>query len=260
MSFKFIDKIGLEIEGGWDKSRGDLIADGSVHVQDFVTSPKCTGELVSQPFSDIGDAISFVMNNWPTESTKRCGFHIHVSFKNIAYYSALMERKFFDYFIQKMTEFGEKWDGTNRILNPLFWERLEDKNQFCRKIFAPDKQVKLKAKGTSDRYTQINYCYSFHKTVECRLFPTFIDPNLAVAALKALVNCYESYLSQNETVLNKEISFTLDEECDEIKKHLKKSSDKITHFNYFFYKGLIAEPATKKDYKEISGKFFSEEF
>ena len=70
MSFKFIDKIGLEIEGGWDKSRGDLIADGSVHVQDFVTSPKCTGELVSQPFSDIGDAISFVMNNWPTESTK----------------------------------------------------------------------------------------------------------------------------------------------------------------------------------------------
>jgi O-acetylhomoserine/O-acetylserine sulfhydrylase-like pyridoxal-dependent enzyme len=46
MSFKYIDKIGLELEGGWDKLRTDLIKEVSLYQQDFAKYV-CFGERIT---------------------------------------------------------------------------------------------------------------------------------------------------------------------------------------------------------------------
>lgn len=188
---KFIDKIGVEIEGGWDKSRGGLTEDGSIRSGDFSNSV-CVGELIGQPMN-FEDNVEFMKKNWPTETQVKCGFHIHWSLKDIGYYAALMEKKFFDYYVDCMTEWGNKYPVQNRN----FWDRLQDKNKFCRKKLDAQAQIFAKKKNDVDRYTQLHYGYGIHKTIESRLFPTFVSVDTAVSGLEALVDCIESYLEKN---------------------------------------------------------------
>ena len=107
MKFNFIDKIGVEIEGGWDKHREDLIPDAGIRMEDFKKSAIC-GELVSKPIDNYDEVEAFLRANWPTETQSMCGLHFHFSFKDISHYTALMHKNFRKYFLDAMQKFGRR--------------------------------------------------------------------------------------------------------------------------------------------------------
>lgn len=248
MSFKYIDKVGYEGEGGWDKPpKQKLINDASISAGDFYES-QAVGELVSEPFSDRQELLDALKETWPTEVNDKCGFHVHFSLKDIVLYSHLMTPQFYDYFIKAITKWGETYPCTN----PMFLERLKGKHRFCLSKFIPDKQIHAKEKSGSDRYTHLNYCWSFHKTIECRLFPMFVHHQTGQSAVEALINCVENYFEELP-VNDKPIVASLEEDeaepiiIEENDKYssFKKSSIKIKPFN------LFAEIKKKKKLEEV---------
>ncbi len=188
---KHLDMMGLEIEAGWKETKSNLTFDGSLRNGDFYNSTSI-GELVSKPFDDKDELFKYMDENWPDEVTQKCGFHIHTSFKNINHYNELMNKKFYNYFLLEMEKWGNEYNCTNKN----FWSRLSGANNFCEKKFNPDAQTIFSGKDPI-RYTHLNYCYKMHKTIECRLFPTFTEVKTAKSAVDALINCFENYLEQN---------------------------------------------------------------
>lgn len=257
MKFKFIDKIGLEIEGGWVNGRSDLTQDGSLRYDEFTAvsyrddydARTKIGELISpRPHATLEEAVNFLNKNWPDDMTARCGFHIHFSLKNIRYYGQLMNKDFFDFFMGKMRE----WATDYCCSNPQFWDRIENNNRYSRTSFSPEKQIKATAKG-DHRYTHLNYCFAMHKTIECRLFPTFESAETAISALTALVNCVEGWLESNPCAIDdtsEALDFTNEQGNEPIEESLEMSLDEnelplsLKPFNFF-----LDNPAEKKPTK-----------
>lgn len=247
MSWKYIDKIGVEIEGCWHKKRDDLVEDAGIQSNLF-KNPVSWGELVSEPLSSNDEMLEFLKKNWPEETHKMAGLHFHFSFKDLSMYCAFMNKKFHKHFIESMKKFGESYP----IQNNYFWERLEDGNKFCRDRFAPEDQIFLKKKVPNDpgRYTQLHFAYGLHKTIESRILPTFITVECAVAGFLAHVECFESFLEQNppkpfefkkEDVLLEEI----EEDSLDVSKIFEnpKKTTRTAPFNLFMVKGIVRHAA-----------------
>lgn len=192
-SSKYLSLIGLEIEGGWkEKPNSKLYDDMSIKNSEFYDS-QYIGEIKSPPCEEKEDLFKFMEENWPTEVTMRCGFHVHFSLKSILFYTQLMDEKFYkNYFLKDIKKWGKDYPCTNKS----FWNRLENGNHFCTNNFYPDLQTKLTTK-VELRYTHLNYCYLMHKTIECRLFPMFVEFETGQSAIEALLNCVENYLLEN---------------------------------------------------------------
>lgn len=119
-----------------------------------------------------------------------------------------MTREFWAYFSQRMEAWGRR---ANLPPSHLFWSRLAGLNGYCRKEFIPDRQAsasKRTASQTRARYTQLNYCFAVHKTIECRLFPVFKQPRIAVSAIQELCSIYEDFIREREC---REIVETIDD-------------------------------------------------
>lgn len=197
MAFKYIDRVGLEIEGGWNYNREDLIPEGSLYAEHFNNSA-CFGELITkEPIDNLEGVLAFLDKNWPTETQVKCGYHIHFSLKDINLYSACMTKGFMDGFVECM----RKWAQDFPCRNPHFLRRLSGENNFCRHTFIPEKQVGItkKVHNNDTRYTLFNYCYGMFKTIECRLFPTFGEVRAAKAATVALIQYVEEFLEKNHS-------------------------------------------------------------
>ena len=182
---KYIDKIGVELEGGWTERRLDLHADESLREADFPDCG-CYGELVSAPIGDSKALLSFLTDNWPDATSERCGYHIHYSFKDVGLYSLCMEQAFYDKFLRSM----EAWGKSTNCKNKEFWSRLKGDNKYCRRSFEPHRQAMCRTKDEARkgdlRRTHWNFCFSLYGTIECRMLPTFKDVNEAISATKAL--------------------------------------------------------------------------
>lgn len=223
-NYTFINKVGIELEGAWAVKPNSLQHDGSVkfeateleceHVchclecsaldptiidQGRSCSAKYIGEVASKPIAPRSVS-KWVRSAYPQAINPSCGFHIHVSFKNINSYLVLMDRKFYEFFLTKMQEFGDK----NKIpkTHP-FWSRLRGENRFCKREFNPDKQINEIKKYHDFRYQHLNFCHTLHGTMENRLFPMFKEIDLAVAAVYTYLDCLEEYLSKNALEFNK---------------------------------------------------------
>lgn len=195
MKFKFIQACGVELEAAWKKPRVDLHGDESFSAADFSGDMQAVGELVSRPMATWDEVENFLQNNWPDATCSKCGFHIHVSFKNPAYYTVLVSEKFYQYFLDSM----EDWGRNFLCKNQEFWDRLRGQNRYCKKRFDADAQIKRKEKGHNNqlRRTQLNYCYGIHGTLECRLLPMFKDLRTGISSVKAFITCVEDYLEAN---------------------------------------------------------------
>jgi|ERR1017187_6657454 hypothetical protein len=214
---KYIDKMGIEIEAGWKRKRTDLIEDVSIKKEAFSVS-KSIGEFVSQPFKNKEGLFQSLKENWGDETTERCSFHLHLSFKNLMFYSQCMSFSFYSFFLEEM----EKWGKNYPCRNELFWQRLKGDNKYCTRSFHPETQIigKVKKHNDENRYTHLNYCYGVYETIECRLFPTFCDVDTAISATKALINCVEVYLEKNpfkEVIIDELIDNVDEDSCDELK-------------------------------------------
>jgi len=186
MTFKFIDKVGIEIEGGWNvvPPCGPVGSDGSVQV-----SAPFVGEIRSRPLARYETVMDYVRNNWPTATNRTCGFHVHVSLKNEFAYSLLMDKRFYDFFIARITA----WATAQPIRNQNFWDRLNGLNTYCQKRFSPDIQAERTYKD-GIRYAHLNFCFLQHGTLECRLFPTFKQADTAVKAVTEFLSIVEEWL------------------------------------------------------------------
>lgn len=205
MELKFIDRIGIELEGAWTAKPINMIHDGSVK-----GLPGYKGEVVSPPLK-YNDIETFLSANCPTYVNETCGLHVHVSFKdNTISYLSLMEKGFFEYFSNYM----RTWGKVNLPNHTEFWNRLEGKNIFCAKVFQPEAQINSITKDYNTgaaRRTQLNYCYAMHKTIECRMFPAFNDPKTIKLCVDALLDCYESYLANNHKKFKTEFETEISE-------------------------------------------------
>ncbi len=211
MALKFISKIGVELEGGWlvppdtdYEIHEDISVKNGFEGFPFFKKGKenCQhwGEIASKPLR-ISGVMSFLDANFPDDTNESCGFHIHISVKRTIDYARLMKRDFFNAFLEATRAWGK--DEGIPLTDP-FWARLEGKNRFAKKIFRPEAQIAVTGKtgaeagefGTDTRRTLLNYCWSMHRTLECRLFPGWKDKALCKKAVDFFVTFVEGYLEE----------------------------------------------------------------
>jgi len=189
----YIHKVGVEIEGGWNvgnvpsASPGTMQTDGSVS---FSESGVEAREFISAPMESPVELAAWMRRVYPPHTNSSCGLHVHVSLKNSIDYARIIDRRFYNYFLDEMTE----WGRVAKIKNKNFFTRLEGNNHFCKKDWAPEKQMKQTGKD-SVRYAHWNFCWGIRKTAECRMLPTFKDPSVAIAAVMRVIKCVEDYLA-----------------------------------------------------------------
>jgi hypothetical protein len=187
---KHIDRVGLELEGGWisEPSSGAYHHDGSV-----VLRAPIIGEYVSQPLDPV-DAVAWVQDPkvYPPFINKTCGMHVHISVKANRDYERMMVAEFGYDFEKAMTALGKKLELPS---THEFWKRLAGQNRYCLPGFIPDGQWTLTTKGT-ERYTKLNYCYELHGTLEVRVLPMFELRKTAGLAVKGLVRFVDGWISR----------------------------------------------------------------
>lgn len=220
-----IDKVGFEIEGGWDGKKGvspfsdiSLIADHSINGQTRAGAPAIAavhvGEAVSKPFPyDPKEPwIEWLSSHWPNavpphRTNRTCGFHIHLSTKSMKDYSLLASKSF-------LMELKETMEAEGKAIKlpkkHVFWERILGFNTFCPLDFDPAEQMKVSRKGGRNRYGWLNFSWTLHKTMEFRALPTFRDAAVALRFTLAYLQFVEEWLEANQTLsLRREASLSL---------------------------------------------------
>lgn len=202
-----IDKIGLEVEGGWGGKRfvqpldipiiQDFSIDGQMYPHDRGMKSPHVGEVVSQPMPCRRENIEeWIDKYWPIEANNTCGYHIHLSFTKIKDYSLLTRKTFLFRLIKNLKQLG-----TELGLSPAnyLWARLQGANPFTTINFDAAHQIALKEKRIADRkrYGMLNCCWHIHKTLEFRALPTFRDKGHAKKFTLAYVQEVEKYLEEH---------------------------------------------------------------
>ena len=209
---KAIKAVGIELEGAWTRyyidgkpstryEEGATIVrsqkphrmkyDGSVRINLRDTNCHFLGEIASKPMQPRG-VTSWVRRNQPDAANSTCGAHMHISTHSKSDYMCLTDKKFWKTFKEKMAKWGKK---QNLNKNHGFWTRFEGKSTYCLPIFAPEQQLY----NNSQRYTQINYCWDKHKTMEFRLLPIFESTDMQIDSFFELIKIVETYLENNKS-------------------------------------------------------------
>jgi len=188
--------VGIEIEGGWDSPPPSQVKrDGSVFRDE--SRYRYQGEVVSEPHDTLDTALPWLRSNYPPHVDHTCGLHVHVSVSELNY-SRLMEPEFEQFFNEEIEKFLQAGLASGAPGYDLLQSRFRGENLYCQKKFRPEQQLWLNDaygdRNTHPRYSQLNFCYRRHGTVECRLFPAFPDVNDAVKAVEMFYETVRSYL------------------------------------------------------------------
>lgn len=199
MSTNRIKAIGLELEGGWasgSPAANKVKHDGSVR---NVPDKFLIGEVCSPPLDSMEDAAKWLSANYPQHVNESCGLHVHVSLANI-HYSRLMNEDFNNCFLNAMEDFWSRFRSEKGF--DQFRDRLDGQNHYCQKVFRPEDQLWRKEQygdrtgnNAHPRYSQLNYCFGRHGTMECRLFPCFPSVIHSIEAAKVFVTCINDFLA-----------------------------------------------------------------
>ena len=194
MEYKFIARVGVELEGGWDTPPERLTGDGSVRGLDTPYRGECATPIPGVAPRSIK---KWMLEHYPTAVNGTCGMHVHVSLKKLSDYRRCMEPEFNDLLLVMLKEWGERM---HIISQHPFWARLKGEWQpdgfnYCAKEFKPEAQIWHKQRH-GDRYCQINYTWSRYGTIEVRVLPMFKIPDIAVSAVVNLLKVFETFLTQ----------------------------------------------------------------
>lgn len=204
-----VSSIGLEVEGGWENPPAGFKHDGSV--QGLRVCPN-RGEVASRPLADVAAGEAWLRENYPQEVNNTCGFHVHVCLPAI-HYSRLMDENFNQKFLLSMEDFWNRYRGQPGF--DLFRSRLDGQNQYCQKIFRPEQQLwRTEAYGDRNshpRYSQLNFCFGRHGTMECRLFPCFENVEHSIDGMKTFIDSINEFLATCKATKPIEFSMTTDE-------------------------------------------------
>lgn len=181
--WRYLYRVGVELEGGWHNRPCGLTRDGSVHVDaDHV------GEVPS-PVLTPENLLEWMDSVYPDLVNGTCGLHVHVSVRTVGLYSILMERDFYDHLKKSLEDWGKR---SKVIARHPFWSRLRGANQYCLDEHVPEKQWQQQDKGC-DRYAILNYTWARYKTVEVRVLPAFKLKCVAKDAVLEVCNIFENY-------------------------------------------------------------------
>jgi hypothetical protein len=198
-----IRRVGVEVEGAWNKPMSKIHRDGSVQVYE-TSSQKALhpyiGEIASEPIMPA--AIPRWMRvHYPTLVNQTCGLHVHMSFgSKIHYYSQLMDPAYQNTMAHYLKEFGAKLSSKDQ---DLLIPRLAGKNECCTLNHWPDEQAKLDKRADRDyydrkrfgnRYTGINYPWRVHGTMECRFLPMFPNVETGIKAAMFVIEITNAVL------------------------------------------------------------------
>jgi hypothetical protein len=205
-----LDKIGVEIEGGWTKGHKCL---PNVHYDGSINLPipeyhsirwvrplsgwnkkyNVIGEIRSIPYSRLRSVEDWIKQNYPSVTNPTCGLHVHVSTKTLEAFSLFTQDRFYKLFLTGMEEWGKKHLGRTSEEDKAFWNRLEGKNTYCLRQFKPLRQLQ----GTDLKYTHLNFlAYREHGTLECRLLPAFSTLEKALLSVKFFVKLTDGFLEK----------------------------------------------------------------
>lgn len=192
-----IYRIGVEMEGLWDKVPDGLRVerDGSVIFEDNANPRAAIGEIPSPPL-ELDKWEEWVRKSYPTRINKTCGMHVHLSVKSALTYQRLMTPTYPSTIISEFRKWG------NRIELPKdhqLWSRLDGKSEYCKHQFTADDQVinadkDFNKERKGNRYTVVNYCWGRTQTAECRLLPAMPSVDIAVSAIRELINITDKFL------------------------------------------------------------------
>jgi len=212
----YIDKIGLEVEGGWicqDGYRGgNLAANGQAIVFDrsvrfrrrarnmeevALDDTFVAGEINSPAYSTFNEIGQFLNLYWPDQTNASCGFHVHASFKSELFYNALMHNDFYTLFKGELSRIEQKLK-----LGAITKRRIAGKNRFCKDEWNPERQKRAEEKYHPYRYAMINFCWNVHRTVEVRVFSAHIQMEKSFHLVKWWVDIINRFL---ETQIKPEV-------------------------------------------------------
>ena len=208
MPFRFINQVGIELEGQWDEARmpRNLGTDGSLH---GFSGNGITGEARSRPMTSRW--AEWVRETYPDRVNISCGLHVHLSFRTEYQVMRLMDSQFRDYFMPRM----RRWGVRNELpAEHAFFSRLAGRNQYCRSGWEPDAGVR----GLIERYCGINFvAIRVHGTVEFRFLPMFPSRqiDLSIDAIRHLIRTVENYLNWQSRFVEPEITAAVEREEDE---------------------------------------------
>lgn len=210
-----IDRIGIELEGGWDApepfpSDQETILTSDESLTNGVKNnhgKNCRhfGEVNTKPPIKLEELDSWMHLHYPEyiflpsidnspDGTGGCGLHIHLSFLSKDDYAILGSQSFNSYFLKEMEKELKEYKG-DEVAH--IKHRLLGRNKFCRRVMRPHEQVPIEHKDNNARplrRRQLNFCYKMHKTVEIRLLPMFYDVNDAIRWIKKVILIFESWL------------------------------------------------------------------
>lgn len=168
--------------------------DGSVR---GLSAGLAVGEVASPPLNTMQEVRQFIREYYPDEVNSSCGFHVHMSFSRLNY-SRLTHCDFWNLFQTRMDKFAN--EIREHPGRDLLVSRLAGHNEYCQKNFRPEEQFwRTEQYGDRDRhprYSQLNYCYDRHGTMECRVFPCFPRSETSILAFDALTGCVNAFLSR----------------------------------------------------------------
>lgn len=200
MAFMYIDRVGVEIEGGWDNRPENYTGDGSV-----CCGGNVTGESVSPPYRRFSTLEAYIRENWPGCVDATCGFHIHTSLQTKAMYSRLMEPDF----AADTLAFWKTWAERNNIKpSHRFWSRWRGENRYCRVVCdntLPVMEQSLARGKSGPRYYFLNYSHLAHNTMELRLLPAWKDASVAVQSVTDWCAFIENWLRTHEIYFTEKV-------------------------------------------------------
>jgi hypothetical protein len=206
-----VNKVGVEIEGAWIAPFPNLgsrevrwMEDGSVFDHGRVLPP---GLAALRGSSFIGEAPSpaldpisvpaWIRRCYPRFFDHTCGLHVHMSFRDSKHYEILASNPSYqDTLLHHITEWAKAQETAVPGTFPPehhIWGRLAGDNEYCQVKWWPEQQTHKSRKvyerdKPGHRYTAINFCYSQHKTVECRVLPVLPNAELAVGVVMLIIN------------------------------------------------------------------------
>lgn len=205
-------KMGLELEGAWDRPTRDiaaLVSGGEERREGSVRNlTGSMGEVITRPHTLMENLLKDFRVLYPPRVNTSCGLHIHAQFTPMDY-SCLADTAFWKYYRMRW----EKWGKENEVrmgnLASYYWARYEgrwraeepdrgtgERKNFCKAEFKPTVQL---GPNQEDRYTQLNFV-AWHKyqTLEARQLPMFHDVELAVEAIEEMADIYDTYLAESK--------------------------------------------------------------
>lgn len=255
---KRIYRVGIELEGGWNKTPEGCKVDhdGSVviHIpatclEDIYTPAQIkqakergslldyrglnknivSGEIPSMVLS-VDDFPTWMTKYYPHYVNDTCGLHVHMSFTNALYYQKLMTPAYTKVIVEHLTTWAKK-EGLAKG-HPI-WPRLAGKSRYCQHKFFGDEQVRKTSKdynreAPGNRYTMVNYCFNLHNTLEVRLLPMFDTSEQGIRAVNAILDVTNACLSSSGAGRDKKkVRVEMGEGIDKVTRTKNRDEDRV---------------------------------